>query len=1167
MAEQHDRILGYFLEEANEHLETIERGLHKLAETVKQPATIRELFRAAHSIKGSAAMLGLTDVQQVGNQFEANFRLLKEQPHIEVDRQLQALFLESFSFLRAAINEVKVSNDPYRRQPNALDPVGDPVFEELKSYLQRLVDRTNPAQISVPTRSPHLTQDPALEQVFGEYVTRKLGEITSLCRQPDRPEIRTQLQKICQKLGNLGENFDFLEWTNLFAACRLAIVNPNNSLPQLAENISIAVKQAQRLVLADRHQSIAITSDLKALIDPHQSAQFTEEIPSTFKVDNPYDRFVENKIDLDLTTENFRSKPVSTEKYQSGSDLVSPFNLDTSAEFSNFNITDGVRFESGSIDSLMGVFDDNEEELLTESTWMAHESANNEITPKNLTDASTDLLVEMPSSQDLASAGTQPIAVREASRREGRSLTNDPQQVNRVIPAEISNIPTHNFTNEIVEPQHVVKNTVEISEIIQPQHVVEDDLENFDLAAPVSNQDLDDDNFWLDLTSAETSPPLYSELDRADNAGYQFQPDLPPAIELEISAPQFSLDPPLNELFPISIPTKSAQSSPPIDRSIEPTDPADNIEDWQQLDLSDLSDLTDRVESTAIPPNHESSFINLNPTRETAVPTNGASDPISEAELEDLFELEMTKGSELEAAPTAGEIERNDNNSIEPISGIFNYDNYNSFLDLDLNPEVSSNLVDLELNSSEYSADLSSSIDDNLAGLDLNLLDLDGELGSSIDDDLAGLDFLSQSSTELNSFAPPDLFDDNHLSERDLPDRHSFANLDLNSGAEERDIELPAPIDIAATHASSEIANPSVDITDEEESFGLELTDLDLDRLAQTESVDLSSSLDDFADLDLNLLDESDLSSDLTQSANLESLAELNLNFDEISGSFASDELKDLEGMLDANPSGNLDNVDNLELLLGTAALGIGGALAVGSGELDALDDLLGSPAPVNSADNLDDLDRLLAAPAAVAAPVDRATPKKSTTDRRSKQRTFEQTMRVSVRHLDNLNNLVGELVVSRNTLEQDQNRMRQFVDKLLSEVQRLNDVGKRMQDLYERSLMENSLIASRQQSKSASTPQAQARIEDLDQAGTLMEYDPLEMDRFTPIHMLSQKMIELTVRVRESTADIEFVVDDSTEVTRTLRQITGQLQEDLTKSRMIPFAQTADRLQRGRAR
>jgi chemotaxis protein histidine kinase CheA/CheY-like chemotaxis protein len=58
--------------------------------------------------------------------------------------------------------------------------------------------------------------------------------------------------------------------------------------------------------------------------------------------------------------------------------------------------------------------------------------------------------------------------------------------------------------------------------------------------------------------------------------------------------------------------------------------------------------------------------------------------------------------------------------------------------------------------------------------------------------------------------------------------------------------------------------------------------------------------------------------------------------------------------------------------------------------------------------------------------------------------------------------------------------------------------------------------------------------------------------------------MIELTVRIRESTSDIEFVVDSSTEVTRSLRQITSQLQEDLNKSRMLPFSQTSDRLQRG---
>ncbi|MEW6494406.1 MAG: hybrid sensor histidine kinase/response regulator, partial [Cyanobacteriota bacterium] len=77
------------------------------------------------------------------------------------------------------------------------------------------------------------------------------------------------------------------------------------------------------------------------------------------------------------------------------------------------------------------------------------------------------------------------------------------------------------------------------------------------------------------------------------------------------------------------------------------------------------------------------------------------------------------------------------------------------------------------------------------------------------------------------------------------------------------------------------------------------------------------------------------------------------------------------------------------------------------------------------------------------------------------------------------------------------------------------------------------------------------------------MEYDPLEMDRFTGFHLLSQEMIELIVRVRESASDIEFLVDETDQVARMLRQITTQLQEGLTRARMVPFAQNGDRLLR----
>ena len=175
-----------------------------------------------------------------------------------------------------------------------------------------------------------------------------------------------------------------------------------------------------------------------------------------------------------------------------------------------------------------------------------------------------------------------------------------------------------------------------------------------------------------------------------------------------------------------------------------------------------------------------------------------------------------------------------------------------------------------------------------------------------------------------------------------------------------------------------------------------------------------------------------------------------------------------------------------------------------------------------------------------------------------------DQTMRVSVKHLDNLNNLVGELVVNRNSLEQDQDRFRQFLDNLLFQVQQLNDVGQRMRDLYERSLLESSLLASRQafQAGGSSLSTATNGSHNDDHA-TGASFDALEMDRFTGFHTLTQEMIELIVRVRESSSDIAYTVESTDQIARQFRQVTTQLQEGLNKARMVPFAQTADRLPR----
>ena len=179
----------------------------------------------------------------------------------------------------------------------------------------------------------------------------------------------------------------------------------------------------------------------------------------------------------------------------------------------------------------------------------------------------------------------------------------------------------------------------------------------------------------------------------------------------------------------------------------------------------------------------------------------------------------------------------------------------------------------------------------------------------------------------------------------------------------------------------------------------------------------------------------------------------------------------------------------------------------------------------------------------------------------RSKLRSgrVDQNMKVSVRQLDNLGDLIAEMVVSRNCMEAEHERARQFLSNLLYQMQQLSEVGQRLRDLYERSLLENALLNSRQvfnvsgrYTQRSNSPAVQK------------EFDALEMDHFSEFHLLSQEMIELIVRARESASDIDYVINEPLDyIARHFRQVTTQVQEGLTRTRMVPFEQGTTRLPR----
>ena len=381
------------------------------------------------------------------------------------------------------------------------------------------------------------------------------------------------------------------------------------------------------------------------------------------------------------------------------------------------------------------------------------------------------------------------------------------------------------------------------------------------------------------------------------------------------------------------------------------------------------------------------------------------------------------------------------------------------------------------------------------------------------------------------------------------------------------------------------LGSPTASVASELENLD-EFADLAemLDSPAASVASELEN-LDEFENLEAML--DSPTASVASELENLDEFADLAEMLDSPTASVASelenlDEFADLEAMLGsptasvANQLDDLDEFANLESMLGSETTAISAASKSTDWEgFDDLESLLSDemlePSVLPSANekkaykHQDQLDEDLEALLKQAEQTMGGQPATLMDQRQARAlpsrriKMFEQTMRVPVKHLDSLSNLVGELVVSRNSLEQDQERLRQFLDNLQHQVVALSDVGARMRDLYERSLLESSLLASRHNYRSSALSDGSSQNNNSSGA----EYHPLEMDRFTGFHLLSQEMIELIVQVRESASDIEFLVDETDQVARNLRQVTTQLQEGLTRSRMVPFGQNADKLLR----
>ncbi|PSB30962.1 hybrid sensor histidine kinase/response regulator [Chlorogloea sp. CCALA 695] len=198
-------IRQQFLEEAEEYIRNIESALSQLASN-NSSHQIDAILRAAHSIKGGAAMMGFQILSSLAHRLEDFFKILKSGPSL-INQEVEKLLLvgvdclsqvvklnfrgdsndkqcletanQAFAQLQTLLGDAQSSDDSIALMPEDGQAMAGLIFEtEVEEYLQRLESllAANPSAIELQAEVTLMAQELG---GLGEML--QLQAFTSLC--------------------------------------------------------------------------------------------------------------------------------------------------------------------------------------------------------------------------------------------------------------------------------------------------------------------------------------------------------------------------------------------------------------------------------------------------------------------------------------------------------------------------------------------------------------------------------------------------------------------------------------------------------------------------------------------------------------------------------------------------------------------------------------------------------------------------------------------------------------------------------------------------------------------------------------------------------------------------------------------------------------------------
>lgn len=99
--------LGVFLDEIDEQLQILDIEVLQLEKDSSNPETIQNIFRAAHTLKGSAAAMGYQNMKNLTHHIENVFDNIRQQKIVVTKEIIEIIFesIDQIKHLKQAVQE------------------------------------------------------------------------------------------------------------------------------------------------------------------------------------------------------------------------------------------------------------------------------------------------------------------------------------------------------------------------------------------------------------------------------------------------------------------------------------------------------------------------------------------------------------------------------------------------------------------------------------------------------------------------------------------------------------------------------------------------------------------------------------------------------------------------------------------------------------------------------------------------------------------------------------------------------------------------------------------------------------------------------------------------------------------------------------------------------